>query len=189
MSRENHNKLLALRIICLLGVCLVIGLFCWLLTYKSETKTSTTLHETDALALECTSTNSENAFFVSKTAQRFEHKLKLVFRGESLRQMSYDFTGTYNSERVASDAEASMHADYNKYMASKNIGTGTLNPNFNAVKSKVRLSLYLDLEKNLEGVGPIFYLTDDEYLKIKDYKMDDFKKIYKEKGFSCSESE
>ena len=186
MSRKNNNKISIWHVVCLMLILFLVGFVIILLTNHSETRISSSFGNVETSALECRSTGPKDPFFVSKKAQRFEHVLRLIFKEDRVVQLSYDYNGVYNNEQVARDAEAAMHTDYNKYMNEIGVNAERLSPNFTAVKSKVKMSLYLDFSNVSSKLMPIFFMNDEDYNRIDKLGNADFKTMFEEKGFTCT---
>ena len=186
MTKKKSNKSSIIKAICLALILGVIPILVWFLTNKSETRTTTENTYASISSLQCSSTNLEDVFFKPETVQRYEHRIKALFKNNSLDAISYNFEGTYSSNGVAENAMAKFHATYNKYMGSQNLEAQSLSPNFSAVKTKVTISLYAERKKINSGILPIFFLETEDIEKIEKYDGKEFEKYYKTKGFSCN---
>ena len=185
MSEKKNSRGVIIRSI---GFALAVGLVALvvcLLTYKQETHTTTDIKEGDYGALECNSSEPEEPFFVSQGVQRFTHEIKIMFAGDRVKEMSYRYDGTYNSDETAEHAMAIMHKDYNKYMESYALNSESLNPVFSENKSKITVSLYAESKKVDTAVARLFFIQGEDFDKLNDYKPEDYKKMYESKGFTC----
>lgn len=108
-----------------------------------------------------------------------------MFTDKKVKEMSYRYDGTFNSDDAAESAKAAMHADYNKYMSANGVYQETLNPVFSSHKSKLVISLYAETKKINQTIAKLFFINDDEYKKTGDFTLEDFKKFYELRGFSC----
>lgn len=186
MAEKKGNKSSILKAICLALILGAIPIFIWFLSNKSETRITGDTTYASISSLQCSLTNSEEAFFEPENVQRYEHKIKALFKNDSLDAISYNFEGTYSSNGVAENAMAKFHATYNKYMGSQNLEAQSLSPNFSAVKTKVTISLYVERKKISFGILPIFFLEREDIEKIEKYGGKEFEEYYKNKGFSCT---
>lgn len=190
MSEKNKQEKKAIVGAILFGLVVVfIGVITWLLTHKTEIYTSEGSIDTDASSLDCVASHPTDAFFVSSVAQSFEHRLKLIFKGEVVSDISYVFEGTYNSDSIAETAMAEMHAQYNKYMGKYGVSAENYNPVFTSVKAKANISIYVERAKLNNVIARIIFISDDEFRKIDEYKPEDFKKNYENRGFYCTNHE
>lgn len=184
-ERNRHNKKIIIRAMVFALIVGIVALVIWFLTYKNESYTSTETGGSDYGSLECTSSNPTEPFFAHETAQRATHDVKILFTGGEMKEMSYRYDGTYNSDNSAKDAEAWMHADYNKYMGENGVKHGILNPVFSVSKSKLTISLYAESKKVNKAVARLFFINEEEYGKMGGYAVQDYRKIYESKGFTC----
>lgn len=185
MSEEKKKKIDIVKTILLMSFIVVAGLIIWLVTHKKETYISNPVADSDYSILECSSSSPENPFFAFGTAQRFTHSMKIMFTDGHMKEMSYRYDGTFNNEASAENAEAWLHADYNKYMTSNGLNAESLNPVFSIDKSKLMVSLYAEAKKIDKTVGRLFFIGDSEINKISEYTPDSFKEMYETKGFAC----
>lgn len=185
MSEKKASRIDIFKTVVLMVIVAVVVLVIWFLTSGSETRISTEYSYGDLGSLQCTSENPSDAFFVSKNVQKFTHEIKVMFTENYIKEISYRYEGTYNSESVAETAAAEMHADYNIYMGNNGINQEGLNPVFMTDKTKARVSLYAESSKLNGTVARLFFISGDEFGKLSDYSRDDLKKMYVSKGFSC----
>ena len=186
-DRDKDKKKSALiRAVAFALIIALIAIIILLLTNKRETIITQETQDSDATLLKCEITHLEDAFFKHDTVQNTKHEIDISLLDDKISKMTYDYTGTYNSEKAAIDAEAWLHADYNKYMSQAGLSPESYNPVFNAVKTKVRISLYAELKKMNKVIGKIFSLGEDEVKHLGDYGASEMKKIYEKKGYTCS---
>lgn len=169
-------------------IIVLILVVVWFFTNNHETIISEEFNQGAVSSLECSSTDDEDAFFSSEAAQRFEHIIKILFYDENLKETSYRFNATYNSDSMAEKNKVKLHADYNKYMSAVGLNSESLNPVFSMDKSKLMVSLYAEAKKLDSAVARLFFIDTDDYAKISDYSVDDFSKMYESKGFTCKKS-
>ena len=185
MSKEKNNTIVV-KSICLAIIVVIICVVIWLLTHQTGDHYTISEDEADTTSMECTSTSLEDAFFVSERAQRYEHLLKFLFKDDRLDQVSYDYSSVYNSESAASGASADLHTKFFKFMDSVSLSNVELNPNFAPVKSKLKISLYWDLSKVSGVVAPVFFMTEEDYNSLNNSGRSEVKRMYEDKGFSCT---
>ena len=179
--RIDIAKSIVLTLI-VLCVCIVI----WLLTNKSETVVTETSKYGSISSLECESTSMEGAFFKNYNEQRVKHKIVATFNSNGIDNILYNYEGTYNSKEAATNAEAWLHGDYNKYFRDTGLNPESYSPNFSIVSSKLKIQLYSERSKLNKVVLPLFYLEEQVYDKLGELSGKDFEKLYENKGFSCT---
>lgn len=183
MLKKEQKKIIDIGILILIiGIILMI---IWILSFKKESVSTTEPQNNNYASLECTSSSPTNPFFTSTTVQRFTHEIKVLFSDQKIKEISYRYDGTYNSNEAAESAKAHLHAEYNKYMARNGVYEETLNPVFSTNKSKLMVSLYAETKKINPTVARLFFISADDYQTIDNYTAEDFKKLYESKGFSC----
>lgn len=184
-DRGRRKKALMRAVVFTLIVAFV-AIVILLITNKRETLITQESQDSNATILKCEITYLEDAFFKYSTVQNTKHEIDISLLDDRMSKATYDYTGTYNSMEAAVSAEARLHANYNKYMSQAGLSPESYNPVFNAVKTKVRISLYAELKKMNSVIGKIFSLDEDEVKHLGDYGASEMKKIYEKKGFSCS---
>ena len=188
-EKKKNNRDAIVKSIVLMVVIVLIGLVIWLLTANHETRITTTTGSSDYSTLECSSSHPDDPFFVSETAQRFTHSVKVMFADDVLKEISYRYDGTYNTNERAQNADAWLHADYNKYMGAVGVNSESLNPVFVPKKTKLTISLYAEAKKINSAVARLFFIKEEEFEKTSKYKSDDYRKMYESKGFTCTKSD
>lgn len=186
MVEKKGNKSNILKAICLALILGAIPILVWFLTNRSETIITEDTVQASVSALQCSSNKSEDAFFLPEKVQRYEHKIKVLFKNDAIDAISYNYEGTYSSNNEAEDEMSKFYADYNIYMVSQNLDAQSLSPNLSAVKTKVTISLYADRKKMNSGTLPIFFLDGEDLEKIEKFGEEEFEEYYKNKGFSCT---
>lgn len=188
-EKKKNNKTAVVKTIVLMIIIVLIGLVIWFLTSKHETRITTTSNGSDYSVLECSASHPDDPFFVSETAQRFTHFLKVMFADDELKEISYRYEGTYNNNEQAKNADAWLHGDYNEYMGSVGVNPESLNPVFMPSKTKLTISLYAEAKKINSAVARLFFIKEEEFSKTSKYKSDDYRKMYESKGFTCTKSD
>ena len=208
VQNSNKRNIWPLIAICIMIVVLALFIAVWLFggntTYiegsggAPEDKMATLNCELDGLDVEGEDVDDEadnesggesddkKAFFVSKSVQRYNHEIRVVFKNQRPDAWQYHYNGTYNSNDSAEAAEAALHADYNIYMGENDLEQSSLNPVFSTIKSKVQISLYGDEKTITPATARFFFLESDELNNIFDSTIDDLKKDYEDDGFSCT---
>ena len=181
-DKKKMSAVIAVIIGLIVGV-LTIAI--WLLTYKQESYISTDIELGNHGTLECTSSSPVGPFFAFETQREAEHIIRVLFTGEKIKELSYRYDGKFNSDNAAVNAEAWMHADYNKYMSANGVNQELLNPVFMVNGDKLTISLYAEVKKLGSAVASLFFISSDKYKDIKDYSMSDYNEMYRSRGFTC----
>lgn len=164
----------------------VIALVIFLLTYKKETHIYESYENGAVSSLVCDTTETTDSAFFENHAENVKHEIKIVYNDDVISKMSYEFRGKYDSWKSADDDEGILHAKYNNYMGGHNLKIGMLNPVFQNVDGELQIRLYLDNYKNMNSViGKLFYIGDGSVGVISKNKVEETKKYYENKGFSC----
>ena len=185
---DRKNNYIAFAIVLCIVAILAVALS--LLFGKKETKISEEKEDVTMGALYCKSTHPNDAFFVSETATKGEHEVKITFRGEGADKFSYIYYGTYGTENEADHDRSAMHADYNIYMGENGVEQGSLTPTFTYNGASTKINLFAERGSSLNAVtARFFFLSGDELDKVGEYSKDDLEKLYVKKGFSCTFNE
>ena len=166
-------------------IIIVVAVLIFLLFKPKETYDSSGDHVIKVGILECTGSEIENPFFVSDSAQKYTHGLKITIKDDHPANIFYTFTSTYNSEDAVEVANAVLHADYNKYMSKNSASFEYLNPVFSNVNTKLQINLFAEKSKLNPVTARMFFLTIDELSDFDNYNTKDLEKLYENKGFSC----
>ena len=189
MSQEDDRKKKKLIIDAVIVAAIVgiIALAIMLLTYKRETRITDTYANVDKAALSCYSdNNTESGFFYSDAVSKVRHEIKIVYNDGSIDKVSYAYSGEYDSSDAAEHDDAVLHARYNIYMGEHDMNSGSLNPVFISSGNKLTISLYLDGYKKMNSVlGKLFYIGSASMETIGKNSVEETKKHYENKGFSC----
>ena len=82
-----------------------------------------------------------------------------------------------------------MHWNYDDFMGKTSIHQETLTPVFNNYNDEVSISLFFEKKYIVSELGSLLFLNQDESSKIKKYTINELKKIYENKNFSCKNNE
>ena len=185
-EKRRNSHYLIIGVISLSIIIILILIVVWFFMNGHETLISEDVNYGSITSLVCKTDHADENFFNPEGAQRYTHLITAAFKGDRLSNISYNFDGTYRSEGAAETDMARMHANYNKYMGSIGVYSESLNPIFNANKTKVRISLYAEPKTLSQAVMTLFFLEKDDYGKLKDLGGEDFEKMYRFKGFECT---
>ena len=190
MSKEKSGKTSAVAFAVLFALVAGVVVFVlWAVFNKDESIETTDTTNGSTSALECTIKSTEDAFFDDNEMQRSEYTVTVLLKDDTLSSVSYKYKGTYTDEKMAEDAEARLHAKYNNYLGGKGLNNETYNAIFNINKTKVEISLYSERKKFNNVIAPIFFVSEEDFPKVGEYSLKDFKKMYEKAGFSCSAHE
>ena len=190
-KRPKNKKLMSSMATWIVVIAVSIGLSVAvsMLFRGEETYTSTGATETAIKSLVCNATDPENPFFISRIAENYNHEIKVTYRDEMADKIFYVYGGSYVSNNVASTAEATLHADYNKYMGDNEVYQESLYPTFSVVDNKLKISLYTDYKKLNSVAAKLFFIDKEEFHDLNNYSAEELGNFYTEKGFSCEISE
>lgn len=183
MSKNNNGwvKWLVLGVIVVVIVILVCKLFKTEKTYmpSEEEKISR------ADSVFCVASDLEKTFFDLIPGSKPRHEIKIAFKGDKPDKIFYNFSDTYVDSDVASAVESKAHADYNIYMSERGVSTGAINATFSAAEKDVRISLYTNIKSLINATTGLYFLDMGDFQKIRSYSVEEFAKLYENKGFSC----
>ncbi len=187
MSNQDteNNKTVFVKIVFFAVIVGVTALIVWLLSYKKESHITNKIPQSNYSVLECKSSEPKEPFFSSDDASSRSYDIKVLFTDGALKELSYRYDGVFESESAAKNAEARMHADYNKYMDANRFRAESLNPSFSIIDSNLVVSLYADVTLFNRVVGRLFFISDEEFDKVQGYSEADYKKMYTSLGFIC----
>ena len=192
VEEKKYGSLATKMLLLALALAVVAGI-AWLLTSQTETRVSKKVGENEYGSLECTidSMSAELAPVIEPKdlGESMKYDIKMLFENGGLSTISYAFDGVYASEDTAEIVRASLHADYNKYMANNGISAESLNPVFAHDGHDVKISLYAERKKLSSAVAPVFLISRDEYGRMNDFSLESMQKLYEGKGFTCSTHE
>ena len=183
-GKNSRNILLTASILFVIAV--VAGILALFLTNGKETHTVAEESKDGSGVLYCESRARDDAFFKSPGVINEKHELKIIFQNQKAGEMSYTYTGKFNSNEIAESNSSSLHAKYNLYMADIGLDHESLSPTFSIIKSDVVANLYITQKIFSSGLAQFMFLTSEEYSKVNDYTMEEFANLYSKKGFSCT---
>jgi len=186
MVEKKGNKILFIKLAFLVLTLGVVLIIVWFFSYRSETRITEDMDYISVSSLQCSLAGSEDSFFIPEEAQGYKHEIKILLKNDNLDAISYNYEGTYSSDRLAENAMAKFYTTYNKYMGDQNLEAQSLSPNFSTVKTEVNISLYTERKKINSAILPIFFFNREDIDKIEKYDGKDFEKYYENKGFSCT---
>ena len=192
LEKKSKNKKIissAATWIVAIAVSIALSVVAFMLFGSKETHISTSTAETIIKSLVCNAANPKNPFFISETAENYNHEIKVTYRGETADKISYVYDGVYVSNSVADTAGSSLHADYNIYMGENGAYQESLYPTFSVVDNKLKVSLYTEYGKINSVIAKLFFINAEEFHNLDNYSIEDLGNLYAEKGFSCEISE
>ena len=170
-------------LICILVLAVVI------LNGGSESRTSINVNTNSIGILDCKSENPTGRFFSYESEKKSMHEVKIAFDDDGINKLSYTYTGNFSSNEEVVEALSSMHADYNKYMGTKDTYQEDLTPTFSPINLEAIINLYINEKTFNYDTARFVFLTDEEYAGIKTMSTKSIEKLYSGKGFSCKFSE
>lgn len=184
MKKNKSTKVAVMTCIFVL-VAILMALLLIKLFEPHETHTSDENTTTVVAALSCKSANMPEAFFHSEEASSEAQEVKITMQDNRADKVSFTYTGTFANAEEAKRAASDMHADYNIYMGTTTVGFSDLLPNFSTIDKQVVIALYLDEKTLAVGTAPLIFLSESEMKNFNTYSLNNLKKIYTGKGFSC----
>lgn len=189
MEKENKKKNKKSSIVYAIIIAVIAGLMAlviYMLTNKKETHTYRTQDNGEISALVCTTNDNESSFFASETASSINHTVKLIYKDNKVEKISYEYDGKYNSSEEAKHDDAVLHAKFNIYLGEHNIEQDVLTPVFQHNGDGVTIRLYLDNYNEMNSaIGKIFYIGSGIKDTVAKNSLEETKKIYENKRFSC----
>lgn len=187
MSNDSENKKhewkgLLVGVFVVILVLLIV--FCWFLLQGKETHISEEPNSGTSTAIECSGNDIEDAFFVNSDGAS-SHTVKGFFVDGKLKKISYNYDAEYSSDEAAETANAVLHGNYNKYMASESLNPESLIPTFSNNGNRVKIDLITSADKLTNDNSLFFFLNMDDFQHIKNYDPEKLVSIYNGKGFSC----
>ena len=181
---SKSNKILTLVLI---GVGLIaLAIFIAIFANGSETRTSEPQEGNSISAVHCTAKGIEDGFFYSDKVNTIDNEIKITYNNGGIDKMYYSYNGTYRSSDVVHEDEIKFHAKYNTYMGENGQNIDDLNPAYDETNNKLHIGLYADSYDRVNGVTSVFFfINNDDVSKVRNYSMEDMKKYYESKSFSC----
>lgn len=189
MEKNGSRKTKKTLIIYAFSLAIIAGtaaLVFFLLTNKRETHTYVNRNNGETSGLKCTIDKNDNAFFASDLATELKHTIKIMYNDNNIDKVSYEYDGVYNSAEEAKKDSGMMHTNYNLYMGDHGVDHEILAPVFQYDEKKARIRLYLDDYRKMNSViGKVFYIGSGIQDTIAKGSIEEAKKIFENKGFSC----
>lgn len=184
---NNHDKQNTKWLGWLIALVVVIAiiLICWFLFRGKETYISEAYESEKTEAIECENSSPSDAFFNYPNTESVSHTIKSTFRDNKLKKIFYNYDATFGSDSVANTANATLHGQYNKYMAEKSLNPDSLKPTFSNSGNTVKIALISDIDRLVGDNITFFFLDMDDFQRIKSYTPKELATIYNKKGFSC----
>lgn len=185
-ERKLSKKIIIAYAIIVAAIMGLVALIIYTVTNKKETHIYETHVGNNSSSLACTTHDNETAFFSSEIATNVSHLVKLVYKDGVVSKISYEYDGEYDSEEDARKDNGDMHAKYNIYLGEHNISHNVLTPVFQHDGNIARIRLFLDNYNNMNAViGKLFYIGSAVKDAVGKNSIEETKKIYENKGFSC----
>lgn len=186
MTKDNRkNNYIWFGCIAIVIIVIVAMLIYYFLFNKDETHISQGIDSTKTASIECTAGKIEDEFFAEENADSVKNTIKMMFVSDKFDRLFYNYEGKYGSDAAAETANAVLHGRYNKYMASKSVDPDSLDPSFSNSGNTVKIVLNADSNDLSNANVNLFFLSMDEFQHIRSYKINDWMKLYKGKGFTC----
>ena len=185
MARKQESKQWVVFIIVLIVLVLGIGLIIYWLTDEKETTMSDDNNVSSIDVLECKATSLSESFFDTNADDEL-HEIKITFNEKGADKIAYEFTGTYGTNKQASDARTLSSIKYSKDVGLNGLKADKISSAFNAIENVMRIYLTIGLEDINAGVVKFFLMNTEDYERVDGAISDDFVQIYETKGFICN---
>lgn len=175
-----------------LYICIIIFVFfttCVFFVFffsgDKETHVSEDSVYPNTFALVCEAGAIEDAYFHGEDAESESNKIKVLFEEERPKQLFYSYLGEYGSEKIADSRKIEFHSKYNHFLGEHTMSQNRMMTTFSQIDNNVRIDVYTDVDELTRDSSAFFFINDDEVNNYLNYKSDEMKKIYENKGFSC----
>ncbi len=172
-------------------VCVLVALFALVMAIVvvalsgKETYNSATYNEDELKTLYCEAGELEGGLFNFDDASGVKNIVKYVYGGDNILRLSYTYTANFELESVAKARLATMHADYNEYMGKTDVYFDSLSPAFNLFDTSVSVNLFIERNLFTVDTSKMVFLSTSDYITAKKAKIEDLKKLYEKKNFTC----
>ena len=175
------------------GGCAIIAVIAFflvlVLSNGKETHYVTETPPEDMTVIICDGTASlKNNFFEDTGAMNYSDKIKILFDNDNLDSINYTFSGSFNSEKSATDASSEMHAKYNTHMSETNVDQEALYPTFTVDGTNLLVNFSITNKDLNSKTAELVFIDNDQFKKLKNASVDTVKNIYKQNGFDCKTS-
>ena len=181
---DKNNKILTLVLV---GVGLIaLAVFIAIFINGNETRTSEPVEGEHVSAVYCTAKGIEGAFFSSEIVNTITNEVKITYDDSGIDKLYYSYDGIYRSYDVMRQDDGKFQAKYNNYMGENGQKLEDLIPVYDELNNKLHIALYADsLDKINEVTSVFFFIDKNEVNQFKKYTIDETKKFYEDKSFSC----
>ena len=180
VKTKNRVALVAVSLILIFIICLVI----YLLSTTRETIITADREMTSINILECKSISPKEPFFKTN-AEKSLHEIKITFRDDAISKIAYNFTGTYQTAKQASDDRLRSSIDYTLYISDNGLNSNGVSDTFNAIDNTMRIYLVAELQDLNAGMAKFFFISSEEYPRMSGLSNSGLADIYENKGFAC----
>lgn len=174
-------KVFTVLIVILCGLALV-AVVAFQLFQRKETITSTRTESTTTYAMVCETKTPKDPFFTVEGVAEAEHEIKVTYTGSMADKISYEYEAEMDSPEAVTKAEAKTHADYNIFMGNN---TSDFSSNFMPMGTEYKINITTDVENLGSKTARIFFISEDDFNGLKDYNIEDLKRIIQTAGFHC----
>ena len=170
-------------VIVILAVVVIIAL-CLSLLLRDHEEVVTKTQPTESLhAVVCEAEGTlEDEFFSPTGATDIDHTIKITYHTDDAEEINYTYEAEYPTPQMATEAEATLHAQYNKYMQTM---ADELSPSFSLVDDDLKINFFVKAYDLTSGLAKMVFINKDEFDQMSGFAVADLVKIYQNKGFSC----
>ncbi len=180
-DRARKNVMIVGAVLIVVAIVFVI----LSLTKKTELYISGDSEPITTDYLLCSAHSPSNAFFESNDAKQNEHKVKIIFKNNSIESINYTYTAKFASEKIASEVMDAMHAKYNIYMNDIGIYQEDLLPTFSVIDTEDIINFSVKNNYYTSGISRLVFLDADSFIPIGNLTKEIVQDKLEERGFSC----
>ena len=159
-NAQSKTWLKALIAILIIGA---LAFVIWQLTQPKTTTTSETSENAMITSMTCTAGDVENSVFDTYGAHNIKYTINLLFKDGQLDQLSYQYSGEYDSETAAEAQLPALWADYNLDLQDRGLtSTYFSGTNVGRVGNTLQISFLADETTLTPQVADYLMMDTDE---------------------------
>lgn len=187
-NEKTKKKKLDSRFWGVLSAILIAAFLIVLIIYLTRGEVTITGENPDDVtdaSLSCESKNFVYPIIDGEEKTKKSTSINMIFSKDSVRSISLVYNLFYNTPEKIVGAEARAHADMNISFGKSGLNADAFNATYAKLSDRMKLSLYATGENFNDSAKKYFLIDSDSDPKT----LDDFLKIYKQKGFVCTTKE
>lgn len=136
-------------------------------------------------SLACESHSIKYPIFEYDEAKSRDLEITMNFYDKKFSAISLAYTLYYDSEEKINASEAHNHASMNISFGKNGLKADAYDANYSKLSDSMKMILYVN-EKDFNTTAAKYFMIDVENEKSLPDTINEFRKIYKSQGFSCS---